>query len=98
MCQKISKRNNRIREYLLFYLNLKANVVKVRKNKLEANMNSKAFGEPPLMYGIGAYFAIREAVKLFNQDILPQFDAPFTAEKVLMNLYDEKGEDMKWRT
>jgi xanthine dehydrogenase large subunit len=52
-----------------------------------AIMNSKAVGEPPLMYGIGAYFAVREAVKAFNQDSLPEFDAPFTAEKVLMNLY-----------
>jgi xanthine dehydrogenase large subunit len=52
-----------------------------------AIMNSKAVGEPPLMYGLGAYFAIREAVKAFNQDDLPTFDAPFTAEKVLMNLY-----------
>jgi xanthine dehydrogenase large subunit len=55
-----------------------------------AIMNSKAVGEPPLMYGLGAYFAIREAVKSFNQNHLPKFDAPFTAEKVLMNLYDEK--------
>lgn len=54
-----------------------------------AIMNSKAVGEPPLMYGIGAYFAIREAVKAFNQDNLPKFDAPFTAEKVLMNLYQK---------
>jgi xanthine dehydrogenase large subunit len=52
-----------------------------------AIMNSKAVGEPPLMYGLGAYFAIREAIKAFNQDDLPTFDAPFTAEKVLMNLY-----------
>jgi xanthine dehydrogenase large subunit len=53
-----------------------------------AIMNSKAVGEPPLMYGLGAYFAIREAVKAFNQNSLPKFDAPFTAEKVLMNLYN----------
>ena len=55
-----------------------------------AIMNSKAVGEPPLMYGLGAYFAIREAVKTFNQDNIPKFDAPFTAEKVLLNLYYEK--------
>jgi xanthine dehydrogenase large subunit len=55
-----------------------------------AIMNSKAVGEPPLMYGLGTYFAIREAVKAFNQDNLPKFDAPFTPEKVLMNLYGEK--------
>jgi xanthine dehydrogenase large subunit len=54
-----------------------------------AIFNSKAVGEPPLMYGIGAYFAIREAVKAFNAENLPAFDAPFTAEKVLMNLYSE---------
>ncbi len=54
-----------------------------------AIMNSKAVGEPPLMYGLGAYFAIREAVKSFNQASLPEFDAPFTPEKVLMNLYIE---------
>jgi xanthine dehydrogenase large subunit len=43
------------------------------------------------MYGIGAYFAIREAVKAFNQRDLPEIDAPFTPEKVLMNLYKNKG-------
>jgi xanthine dehydrogenase large subunit len=55
-----------------------------------AIFNSKAVGEPPLMYGLGAYFAIREAVKAFNPENLPKFDAPFTPEKVLMNLYPEK--------
>jgi xanthine dehydrogenase large subunit len=53
-----------------------------------AVFNSKAVGEPPLMYGIGAYFAIREAVKAFSKEN-PDFDAPFTPEKVLMNLYRE---------
>ncbi|MFN0277292.1 MAG: xanthine dehydrogenase molybdopterin binding subunit [Pyrinomonadaceae bacterium] len=51
-----------------------------------AIFNSKAVGEPPLMYGIGAYFAIRNAVKAFT-DCSPAFDLPFTPEKVLMNLY-----------
>lgn len=53
-----------------------------------AVFNSKAVGEPPLMYGIGAYFAICEAVKAFNKQDFIKFDAPFTPEKVLMNLYD----------
>jgi xanthine dehydrogenase large subunit len=52
-----------------------------------AVFNSKAVGEPPLMYGIGAYFAIRNAIKAFKKDAAPEFDAPFTPEKVLMNLY-----------
>lgn len=51
-----------------------------------AVLNSKAVGEPPLMYGIGAYFAIRNAVRAFA-DCSPDFDAPFTPEKVLMNLH-----------
>lgn len=59
-----------------------------------AVFNSKAVGEPPLMYGIGAYFAIREAVKVFNNEQFIKFDAPFTPEKVLMNLYSEIVEKM----
>jgi xanthine dehydrogenase large subunit len=54
-----------------------------------AVFNSKAVGEPPLMYGIAAYFAIRKAVKAFT-DCSPAFDLPFTPEKVLMNLYSNE--------
>ncbi|MEO7672502.1 MAG: molybdopterin cofactor-binding domain-containing protein, partial [Pyrinomonadaceae bacterium] len=43
-----------------------------------ALFNSKAVGEPPLMYGIGAYFAIRDAIKAFDETASPAFDAPFT--------------------
>jgi xanthine dehydrogenase large subunit len=59
-----------------------------RKNL--AIFNSKAVGEPPLMYGIGAYFAIRNAVRSFA-DCSPEFDLPFTPEKVLMNLYADES-------
>ncbi|RMD49459.1 MAG: xanthine dehydrogenase, partial [Ignavibacteria bacterium] len=51
--------------------------------------NSKAIGEPPFMYGIGAYFAILNAMKEFSP-IEPLFSAPLTHEKVLMNLYKKK--------
>ncbi len=54
-----------------------------------AIQKSKAVGEPPLMYGIGAYFAIQEAVKAFNPNYTLKFHAPFTPEKVLMGLYEE---------
>jgi xanthine dehydrogenase large subunit len=57
-----------------------------------AIFNSKAVGEPPLMYGIGAYFAIRNAIKAFRNGAFPLFDAPFTAEKVLLNLYGKMNE------
>ena len=56
-----------------------------RKNA--AIFNSKAVGEPPLMYGIGAYFAISSAVRAFNPDARLPFDAPFTPEKVLLSLH-----------
>jgi len=52
-----------------------------------AILRSKAVGEPPLMYGIGAYFAIRDAVRAFRPGAELPFDAPFTPEKVLMSLY-----------
>lgn len=52
-----------------------------------AIFRSKAVGEPPLMYGIGAFFALRNAIKNFNAAVKPAFDAPMTPEKVLMNLY-----------
>jgi xanthine dehydrogenase large subunit len=55
---------------------------------------SKATGEPPLMYGIGAYFALRNAVKAFNPSAYIPYDAPMTPEKVLMSLMSrETGPD-----
>jgi xanthine dehydrogenase large subunit len=53
-----------------------------------AILKSKAVGEPPLMYGIGAYFAIQNAVKAFNKNYTLKFHAPFTPEKVLIGLYE----------
>ncbi len=54
-----------------------------------AIFRSKAVGEPPLMYGIGAYFAIRNAIRAFRPEHRPEFSAPLTPEKVLMNLYPD---------
>ena len=54
-----------------------------------AIQKSKAVGEPPLMYGLGAYFAIQNAVSAFNPDYELKFHAPFTPEKVLMGLYEK---------
>jgi len=52
-----------------------------------AVLKSKAVGEPPIMYGIGAYFAIQNAIKAFNPNYTLKFHAPMTPEKVLMSLY-----------
>ena len=54
-----------------------------------AILKSKAVGEPPLMYGIGAYFAIQNAMKAFNPNYKLKFHAPMTPEKVLMGLYNQ---------
>ena len=58
--------------------------------------NSKAIGEPPLMYGIGAYFAILNAMKACRPEMKFEINAPITPEKVLMNLYSkvEKNVDL----
>ncbi|MEP7164518.1 MAG: molybdopterin cofactor-binding domain-containing protein [Ferruginibacter sp.] len=55
-----------------------------------AIFRSKAVGEPPLMYGIGAYFALHNAIKAFNPKAKIPFSAPMTPEKTLMGLYDNK--------
>lgn len=52
-----------------------------------AILKSKAVGEPPFMYGIGAYFALEDAIAAFNPDLLRKYDAPNTPEKVLLKLY-----------
>jgi xanthine dehydrogenase large subunit len=54
-----------------------------------AIFRSKAVGEPPLMYGIGAFFAIRNAIKAFHPSSRPTFSAPMTPEKVLLSLYPD---------
>ncbi len=52
-----------------------------------AILKSKAVGEPPLMYGIGAYFAIANAILAFNPKATIPYSAPMTTEKVLLALY-----------
>ncbi|MDP3147796.1 MAG: molybdopterin-dependent oxidoreductase [Ignavibacteria bacterium] len=51
--------------------------------------NSKAIGEPPLMYGIGTFFALQNAMKAFRPEKEFEFSAPLTPEKVLLSLYKE---------
>ena len=48
---------------------------------------SKAVGEPPLMYGIGVWFALRAAIKAFNPRAQVPYHAPMTPERVLLALY-----------
>ena len=68
---------------------IKVHFLKTKKDNL-AIFRSKAVGEPPLMYGIGAFFAVRNAIKAFNPSADVKFSAPITPEKVLMSLYPKK--------
>jgi len=55
-----------------------------------AIMRSKAIGEPPLMYGIGAYFSLLDALRAFRPDRETFFHAPMTPERVLMFLHGDR--------
>ncbi len=52
---------------------------------------SKAVGEPPLMYGIGAYFALADAIRAYNSEANFKYVAPMTPERVLLGLYGREG-------
>ena len=55
------------------------------RNREDVVYRSKAVGEPPLMLGIAVFQALRDAVAACSADgKLPRFDAPATAERVLM--------------
>ncbi len=55
-----------------------------------AILKSKAVGEPPFNYGIGAFFAIQDAMRAFRKDYRLITSAPITHEKVLMGLYHDQ--------
>lgn len=52
-----------------------------------ALLGSKAVGEPPLMYGIGSYFAILDAMRAFNPGLTLELAAPMTPQRCLLGLY-----------
>ena len=56
-----------------------------------AILKSKAVGEPPLMYGIGAYFALYNAVLAYNKNADIPYISPMTTERILMGLYSKKA-------
>ena len=58
-------------------------------NNSPAPYGSKAVGEPPFMYGIGVFFAIRQAMKAFKPEMELAFTSPLTPERVLCGLHKE---------
>ena len=67
-------------------------------NPSAAIFNSKAIGEPPLMYGIGIYYALLNAIKAFRPEIKAKISAPMTPEKLLMMLYADAVTHPKLKT
>lgn len=51
-------------------------------------MGSKAVGEPPLIYGLGAFFALVDAIRAARPDAPLAMCAPLTPERVLLALTD----------
>lgn len=45
-------------------------------------LGGKAVGEPPLVYGLGAFFALQDAVASYAPAAADRFDAPLTAERL----------------
>ena len=50
-------------------------------------LGAKAVGEPPLMYGIGVYFALRNAMRAFRPGAALTLDTPMTPERLLLALH-----------
>jgi xanthine dehydrogenase large subunit len=55
-----------------------------------AVLGSKAIGEPPFMYGIGVWFALKNAVTSFHPQAVIPYVSPMTPEKILLSLYQPK--------
>ena len=45
-------------------------------------LNSKAVGEPPLVYGLGAFFALQDAIAGYAAAAADAFTTPLTAERI----------------
>lgn len=61
-----------------------------------AVLQTKAIGEPPFMYGIGAFFAIRNAIHAGRPPAVDRFVAPLTNERIL-GMLDGKREEREAR-
>jgi len=46
-------------------------------------LNSKAVGEPPLIYGIGGYFALLNAIRAIKTGFIPEHQGSLSPERVL---------------
>lgn len=70
-------------------------IINIRDLKTEGNeqaiLKSKAVGEPPFNYGIGAFFAIQNAIRAFRDNYRLNMTSPITHEKVLLGLWGKQN-------
>jgi xanthine dehydrogenase large subunit len=59
----------------------------IERDEKSGPFGNKAVGEPPLMYGIGVYFALRYAMRAFRPHVEFDFKSPLTPERLLLQLY-----------
>jgi len=57
--------------------------------------NAKAIGEPPFMYGIGTFQALRAAMHAYRPELDLPLVAPLTPERVLSLLYPERLRELE---
>lgn len=62
-----------------------------------AVLSSKAVGEPPFLYGIGAGIALLDALRAARPDLEPALEAPLTPERLLQHLCTPVTEEMDSR-
>ena len=60
--------------------------------------HSKAVGEPPLMYGIGVFFALRDALRAARPNKELAFTAPLTPERALLELWGDRFQPPELKT
>ena len=56
-------------------------------------LNSKAVGEPPLVYGLGAYFALQDAIASYAPAAADVCTTPLTAERIFRLLHGRQVTD-----
>jgi xanthine dehydrogenase large subunit len=67
-------------------------------NAEDSIYRSKAVGEPPLMLGISAFHAIRDAIaSVADHQLSPRLDSPATAEEILMSIEELNARHAKQR-
>ena len=61
----------------------------LRRPNPDGLLGSKAVGEPPLVYGLGAFFALQDAIAVHAPAAAGSFVAPLTSERIFTLLHGD---------